>query len=246
MKMKLDILLGLLSVTMVMGKIAELPDLTKMAKMAEDSKEQRAVAERMDEEDAMEKRKEKSTTKNSLLATEARENVDVNVNVDMEPMEAFLNRLDDRITVLEKGKRKMENGTGDGTGTCGQFFVIYKLANAEEAKEMCESKGAQLANVGAGTEYEKDSFDESMSWNESKWSPERKVLKTYLTLQFDLMESFKSEKFSHVWLNWYWVGMHRLMYISKMDWMFGSVSGQILKMIGKGRGLPVCQIAQTF
>ena len=40
MKMKLDILLGLLSVTMVMGQIAELPDLTKMAKMAEDSKEQ--------------------------------------------------------------------------------------------------------------------------------------------------------------------------------------------------------------
>ena len=111
---------------------------------------------------------------------------------------------------------------------------------------MCESKGAQLANVGAGTEYEKDSFDESMSWNESKWSPERKVLKRYLTLQFDLMESFKSEKFSHVWLNWYWVGMHRLMYISRKDWMFGSVSGQILKMMGKGRGLPVCQIAQTF
>ena len=44
------------------------------------------------------------------------------------------------------------------SGTCGQFFVIYKLANAEEAKEMCQSKGAQLANVGAGTEYEKDSF----------------------------------------------------------------------------------------
>jgi len=55
----LAFLLGLLSVTMAMGKTAELPEMAK-PEMAEDSKDQRAASERMDKEDAMEKREEKS------------------------------------------------------------------------------------------------------------------------------------------------------------------------------------------
>merc|ERR1719348_1172931 len=54
--MKLAFLLGLLSVTMVMGKTAKLAEMAKTPEMAEDNREQRAAAERMDKEDAMEKK----------------------------------------------------------------------------------------------------------------------------------------------------------------------------------------------
>jgi len=56
MKMKLAFLLGLLSVTMVMGKMAKFAEMAKMTEMAEDSRDQGTAAERMNEEDAMEKR----------------------------------------------------------------------------------------------------------------------------------------------------------------------------------------------
>jgi len=51
----LAFLLGLLSVTMVMGKTAELAEMAKLPEKAEDSRHQTAAAERM-EMDAMEKR----------------------------------------------------------------------------------------------------------------------------------------------------------------------------------------------
>merc|ERR1711970_1575973 len=54
--MKLAFLLGLLSVTMVMGKMAKFAEMAKMTEMAEDSRDQGTAAERMNEEDAMEKR----------------------------------------------------------------------------------------------------------------------------------------------------------------------------------------------
>merc|ERR1711962_726385 len=70
-KMKLAFLLGLLSVTMVMGKKAELAEMAEMTKMAEDSGDQRAAAERMDEEDAMEKRQHDTERSDSSTKCDA-------------------------------------------------------------------------------------------------------------------------------------------------------------------------------
>jgi len=184
-KMKLAFLLGFLSVTMVMGKTAKLAEMAKMTKMADYSGDQRAAAERMDEEDAMEKRQEDNTERSDLPTTcdpgwisnsdSTCKNYEDNnwCTQDGSYGTGWRKEFDNfQYWADDSGRSALvcpQCGCGKN-GAMRQFFIVNKWVDCKEAENVCKSQEAQLMSV--------------KSFNGLK-SKEKELLKRYVKSQYD-------------------------------------------------------------